>query len=171
MQGVKISVKSVANARPPATADASCAHQSVDGPPAEMSREKKLMLIFSTMGIKPRIVVIVVRRTGLRRCAPVLKTASEAGKRSTSSCRSSRPCSLRMSVKRVVGMEMIRIVRLGDVLLSANILLVFQLYHKRLRFVNNNVTKKSHLHESLFFLTGKRRNSMVDVVYPTVLKA
>ncbi len=44
--GVRTSVSSVAKVRPPATAVASCAHQSVEGPPAVICRVKRSMLSF-----------------------------------------------------------------------------------------------------------------------------
>src|SRR3546814_8912506 len=53
--------------------------RSVEGAPTVMVREKKSMLVASTIGIRPRMVVTVVSITGRRRWAPVRKIASRAG--------------------------------------------------------------------------------------------
>src|SRR3546814_7230247 len=64
--------------RPKATAVESCRHHWVEGAPTVMVREKKSMLVASTIGIRPRMVVTVVSITGRRRWAPVRKIASRS---------------------------------------------------------------------------------------------
>ena len=76
IEGVTIRVKSVANARPKATALASKTHQSVEGPPNVICLDAKSIFTLVTIGSKPIIVVIAVNKTGLSLCAPVLRIAS-----------------------------------------------------------------------------------------------
>ena len=57
----------------------SCVHISEDGAPTVKSRDTKSMFHCSTMGTKPRMVVIVVRKIGRKRCAQVSNAASNAG--------------------------------------------------------------------------------------------
>jgi len=77
-QGVKNRVNRVVNAKPPAMALANCVHHCVEGAPKDISLEKKLMFMDSTIGIKPSMVVRAVRNTGRARTEPVSMAASNA---------------------------------------------------------------------------------------------
>ena len=74
--GVTTKVSTVAKARPNTMADDSCVHHWVEGAPTETSRVTRSILTPSTMGMRPRMVVMVVSSTGRRRCAPVRMIAS-----------------------------------------------------------------------------------------------
>ena len=76
--GVRNSVSTVANARPPATDDDNCVQYCVDGAPTDTLRLIRSISTAKTMGISPRIVVTVVNSTGRRRTAQVLRIASNA---------------------------------------------------------------------------------------------
>ena len=54
----------------------SCDHHCIEGEPMLTCLEIKSMLTPSTMGIRPRTVVTVVKRTGLSLCAADRRIAS-----------------------------------------------------------------------------------------------
>ena len=79
IDGVTISVRTVAIPSPNTTAVASCFHQSAVGLSTENPPPMKSRLSPNIIGAKPAMVVIVVRRTGRIRASAVRTIASIFG--------------------------------------------------------------------------------------------
>ena len=74
--GVTTNVRNVAKSNPNTIAVDNCTHHWVSGEPLVISLDMKSTFVIVTIGNNPSTVVVVVSKTGLSLCAPVLIMAS-----------------------------------------------------------------------------------------------